>query len=123
VSSSHIVLNLPVPPSVNRARKVNWGKNGHAKVTAWHQKADAYVMVQKTLRCRAGRPVDRFELHITFSEQHTRVDLDNPIKALIDYLRRIEAIVDDGPQHLRKLTVEWGEASEGCRVMIIPLTD
>jgi Holliday junction resolvase RusA-like endonuclease len=116
--SSDVVLDLPVPPSVNRSRRVNWGKNGYAKVTAWHQTSDGLLLAARY----KPRRVDRFELHVTFSETHTRADLDNGLKSLIDYLRRIEAIVDDGPQHLRKLAVEWGDAPEGCRVRIVPLT-
>lgn len=116
--SSEVILDLPVPPSVNRSRRVNWGKNGFAKVTAWHEASDRLLLAARF----KPRRIDRFELHVTVSEKHTRSDLDNPIKSLIDYLRRIEAIVDDGPQHLRKLVVEWGDAPEGVRVQIVPLT-
>src|SRR5258708_40275915 len=113
--SSDVVLDLPVPPSVNRTRKVYWP--GSTATAAWWLQADRLMLVA---RYRPTK-INRFELHVTFSDT-VRLDLDNGLKSLIDYLRRIEAIVDDGPQHLRKLVVEWGDAPEGCRVRIVPLT-
>jgi len=114
------VVDLPIPPSVNSARRVDW--RSHAKVSAWHKSADNMMMfVPKAAR----RPVlGKFELHITLSDQHTRMDLDNGIKALIDYLRRIELIVDDSPKYLRRLVVEWchpAVAPQGARVTITEL--
>lgn len=108
------VLDLPVPPSANRFRRANWGKGGYALIKAWHAKADALLFAVKY------RPLylERFELHITVSEQHTGMDLDNGLKALIDYLRRIEAIANDAPANMRRIVVEWGDAPEGVRVQI-----
>jgi Holliday junction resolvase RusA-like endonuclease len=54
------------------------------------------------------------------SEHHTKIDLDNGLKALIDYLRRIELIEDDSHKHMRRLVVEWGIAPMGCRVTVRP---
>jgi Holliday junction resolvase RusA-like endonuclease len=118
-----IVLDLPAPLSVNRTRKVDWV--GKRKWTAWQNVADGYVLAAKG---RSRSPlkiakIARFELLITISEQHSRVDLDNGLKGLIDYLRRIELIEDDGPKHMRRLTVEWGPAPYGCRVTIKPLAE
>jgi Holliday junction resolvase RusA-like endonuclease len=113
-----IVLDLPPPPSVNRTRKVDW--KGKRQLTAFGNVADAYVMAAKG---RAVSPlklvkIPRFELLIVLSEHHTKIDLDNGLKALIDYLKRIELIEDDSPKHLRKLTVTWGLAPHGCRVTV-----
>lgn len=113
-----IILDLPAPPSVNRTRRIDW--KGKAQLTAWGNVADAYVLAAKG---RSVSPlklikIPRFELHIVVSEHHTRIDLDNGLKALIDYLRRIELIEDDGPKHMRRLIVEWGRAPHGCRVTV-----
>ena len=115
-----VVLDLPAPPSVNRTRKVNW--KGKRQVTAWTNVADGYVMAAKgrTLSPLQLRKIQRFELLITMSEHHTKIDLDNGLKALIDYLRRIELIEDDSPKHLRRLVVQWGTAPFGCRVTVRP---
>lgn len=116
-----IVLDLPAPPSVNRTRKIDW--KGKRAITSFENVADAYVMAAKG---RSNSPlklakIPRFELLITLSETHTRIDLDNGLKALIDYLRRIELIEDDSPKHMRRLTIEWGRAPFGCRVTVKPL--
>jgi len=116
-----LVLDLPAPPSVNRTRKIDW--KGKSQLKAWGNVADAYVLAAKS-RERSPlklRRIERFELHIIVSEHHTKIDLDNGLKALIDYLRRIELIEDDGPKHMRRLTVEWGIALHGCRVFVKPL--
>jgi Holliday junction resolvase RusA-like endonuclease len=115
-----IILDLPPPPSVNRTRKVDWAQR--RGVTAWHNVANAYVLAAKA---RPVRPlklakVSRFELLIVISEHHTRIDLDNGLKSLIDYLRKIELIEDDSPKHMRRLTVEFGWAPTGCRVTVRP---
>lgn len=115
-----IILDLPAPPSVNRTRKIDW--KGRSQLKAWGNVADAYVLAAKGRQrspLRLDR-INRFELHIVVSEHHTRIDLDNGLKALIDYLRRIDLIVDDGPKHMRRLTVEWGTAPHGCRVTVKP---
>ena len=43
-----IVLDLPVPPSVNRTRKVDW--RARSATARWHAQADALVMAQGRLR-------------------------------------------------------------------------
>lgn len=115
-----VVLDLPCPPSVNRTRRVNWAAK--RETDAWRNVANAYVLAAKG---RAVNPlrmskVKRFELVITLSEHHTKIDLDNGLKALIDYLRYIEIIEDDSYKHMRKLTVQWGLAPHGCRVAVRP---
>jgi Holliday junction resolvase RusA-like endonuclease len=118
--STDIVLDLPPPPSVNRLRKIDWPNSRVAK--KWALAADKFVLAA---RCRSHNPVkcaklNRFEILIVLSEAHSKCDLDNVCKGLLDYLCRIEIIEDDGPNHLRRLTVEWGTAPDGCRVTIRP---
>ena len=115
-----ITLDLPAPPSVNRTRKVDW--SARRTVEAWKNVAHAYVLAAKT---REHAPlkltkIKRFELTISLSENHTRIDLDNGIKAVIDYCRQIELIEDDSHKHMRRLIVEWGLAPHGCRVIVRP---
>ena len=115
-----IVLDLPAPPSVNRTRRVDWAATKVVK--AWQNVANAYVLAAKG---RSNSPlkltkVQKFELHVLMSDQ-SKIDLDNGLKALIDYLRKIELIEDDSPKHMRRLVVEFGRAPFGCRVTIKPL--
>jgi Holliday junction resolvase RusA-like endonuclease len=114
------ILDLPCPPSINRTRQIDW--KGRKQVTAFHNVADAYVLAAKG---RSVSPlkltkIPRFEITITMSEHHTKIDLDNGLKALIDYLRRIGLIEDDSPKHMRRLVVQWGIAPFGCRVTVKP---
>ncbi len=116
-----VVLDLPCPPSVNKVRRVDW--SSVRVVKAWQNVSNAYVLAAKG---RANSPlkltkIPRFELHIVMSEHHTKIDLDNGLKALIDYLRKIELIEDDSPKHMRRLVVEWGLAPFGVRVTVKPV--
>ncbi|HZP77548.1 MAG TPA: hypothetical protein VFB45_15495 [Pseudolabrys sp.] len=109
-----IVFDLPAPPSVNRTRRVDW--KSQKLVDKWKRGANGFVLLQ-----RRGQPrkiYGPYELLIVMSEAHTGIDLDNGIKSLIDYLHRIDAIEGDDQPRLRKLTVEWGDAPQGCRVHI-----
>jgi Holliday junction resolvase RusA-like endonuclease len=115
-----IILDLPAPPSVNKTRKIDWAASRDVK--AWRNVANAYVLHAKM---RSVRPlqftkVKRFQLTVVMSEHHTKIDLDNGLKALIDYLRKIELIEDDSYRHMRRLVVEWGHAPMGCRVTVRP---
>lgn len=113
-----IVLDLPAPPSVNKLRKIDWMSRGYAR--KWRAAADKYVLAAKvrTVDPIRLRRIKRFELLIVLSERHTRVDLDNCLKCLIDYLRYIELIENDAQCNMRRLIVEWGDAPEGCRVHV-----
>lgn len=110
-----IVLDLPAPPSVNKTRQIDWVGNRFAK--KWATKCHPYVLAAKANGLKLER-VRRFELLVTLSEASTKQDLDNGLKTLIDYLRRIELIEDDGPQHMRAIHITWGWAPLGCRVIV-----
>lgn len=110
-----IVLDVPVPPSVNRTRKLDM--TTLRVVNEWKQQADMLLMASGQFRAARKLP-GRFEIKIVLCEQKCRCDADNPVKAAIDYLRRIELISDDSPRFMRRLTVEWGEAPAGCRIIL-----
>lgn len=112
------ILDIPVPLSVNRTRKVN--KAALSDVRDWQDKADAAIMASGQYRIakqtrKAEKPC---EIKIILSEKLCRLDPDNPVKSAIDYLRRIELIENDTGKHVRKITVEWGAAPKGCRIII-----
>jgi Holliday junction resolvase RusA-like endonuclease len=115
-----VVIDLPAPISVNAVRRVDW--SSMARTSQWKGAADAYIYQAK---CRRDNPlklenIQRFEITITFDENQTGIDLDNGVKGILDYLVDREVIEDDGPKHMRKLTVTWGEAPEGTRVTVRP---
>lgn len=114
-----ITLDLPAPPSVNRTRKLDFSS---LRITnAWKNVANEYVLVAKARKLSPLKlvKIPRFELHIVMKES-SRTDLDNGLKILIDYLRKIELIENDSPKHMRRLVVEFGHAPMGCRVTVRP---
>lgn len=115
----HIVIDLPPPLSVNQTRRIDYRSMPAQK--EWRRRADALFLVQK--RSLAGEKITGpFEVTITISSS-CRLDLDNGIKLLIDTARSYGLVPDDSPKYLRKLTVQFGEATEGARLMITPATD
>lgn len=120
-SCADVVLDLPPPLSVNKQRRIDW--SAEVRRTAWKKTADAFVLMAKR---RPGNPlklnrIPRFEITITFDETQTGIDLDNGVKGILDFLVLREVIEDDGPKHMRKLTIEWGYAPEGARVTVTPV--
>lgn len=111
-----VVVELPAPPSVNQSRKIDW--RNHQRTKHWIEHCDGLVLSGPRI---TGKRIPRFELHIVLSEQHTKVDLDNALKSLIDYLVRIEVIADDGRRNMRRVIVEWGEAPLGAKITVTPL--
>lgn len=112
-----IVLDVPVPPSVNRTRKIDF--RAAALVEKWKADADAMLMLSGQYRAAKRVPIgDRVELTIILDEQKCDLDPDNSVKAAIDYLRRIELIRNDDKRFMRRLVVEWGYAPEGCRLVL-----
>ncbi len=115
-----MVLDLPPPVSVNRLRKVYWPADKLAQ--DWRDQADRFLLVAKSRKEVQFDRLPEFELHIVMSEDHTKIDLDNGLKLLIDYLHQREIIANDAPKNLRRITVEWGRAPAGCRVTITPFS-
>jgi Holliday junction resolvase RusA-like endonuclease len=109
------VFDIPLPPSVNRTRRVNW--KGHKKYTAWKRRAGFHLMVNGQLR-KAARDLQRYELTITLDREQCRQDPDNPVKAACDLLRELQIIVDDSPRHAERILIVWGTAPDGCRLTV-----
>lgn len=111
-----IVLDVPVPPSVNLTRRHD--PRGWQILEKWKLAADRLLMARGQIRQarKLGAPLDRFEVVIRFAEG--RCDLDNCVKSAIDYCRRIELIRNDAPKNMRRITVEWGDAPEGCQIIL-----
>jgi hypothetical protein len=117
---SDIVLDLPPPISVNKLRRVDWANQ--KAVQKWRDHANGLLLLAKRRKTDPlrFRTIERFELGIVLNESMVGTDADNTAKILIDYLCTIGLIIDDAPKHMRKVTIEWGEAPEGCRVTVRP---
>jgi Holliday junction resolvase RusA-like endonuclease len=109
-----IVIDLPMPPSVNAIWRSNRGRvHRSARYVACVRAADAAVMVSRQM---PRKPIEGpFEAHITLS-QKVRGDIDNRIKGLLDFLQSREIIRNDSD--CQRLTVERGEAAFACRLVL-----
>jgi len=114
-----ITLDLPPPVSVNRTRRIDWRR--HNKSVEWVKLADQFVTVAKAAKKVRFDRIPQYELHITLSADHSKVDLDNAVKLVADYLHKRDITEDDGPANMRKLVVEYGHAPAGTRVVITPI--
>jgi len=114
--STHITLDLPIPPSVNATRRIDW--RGEKKRREFYLRADLFLTAHGPHPFPAGVITGAFEITIQIPETLSGIDLDNHCKSLIDYLISRDVIPDDSKRYLRRLVVEWGEASLACRVSI-----
>lgn len=115
------ILDIPVPLSVNRTRREN--KAARKDIDNWLARADAQLFASgqfKTARRQRNTKLP-CEIKIILDPKKCKLDPDNPVKNAIDYLRRLELIENDTGKHVRKITVEWGAAPEGCRIVISDL--
>lgn len=108
-------LNLPKPPSVNQTRKVS--KAGLALHKRWIKQADLRIFADGGMK-RFARMPGQFEATLILDEHTCNLDLDNAAKVVIDYARRLGLIINDDKKHMRKVTIEWGHAAYGCRLIL-----
>lgn len=113
------VMDIPVPPSLNRARKIDWSK--YPEVKAWQKHCDTTLMANGQYRAaKKTKPNGRYELTIILDEHQTKLDLGNVEKLANDYLKRVELVIDDGPKYCRRIVIEFGIAPTGCRLIVRP---
>jgi len=115
-----LTIDLPVPPSTNKVRKIDYA--GRRLVKAWHANCDALLISNGQVRGRK-RIDGQYEVRIVVDEKATKCDLANLEKSAIDYLVDIDLVKDDGKKHLRRLTMEWGHAPQGIRMIVKPMGD
>lgn len=120
-----ITLDVPVPPSVNVARKIDHA--GKREVGRWKLQADRHLMLNSQYRkartALGGKPANKFMVVVTLDKAQTGIDLDNAIKVTLDYLKSRELIVDDGQNHCEGIDLRWGVAPAGCRIVLKPIAE
>ena len=108
-----ISLDLPIPPSVNRLRRVDW--RGQQQLENFKQLADWMISAAFSPGPAPCRKITGpYQLTIAIPENRRR-DLDNYHKAIIDYLVSREFTPDD--RQLRAFTVRWAPI-KNCHVTI-----
>lgn len=116
---SEITIDLPPPVSVNRIWRAN--KAGKKRVSispeyaSWKIQADKLAMACGTFR--GIKPIrGTFEAKIIVRRRAG--DLDNFSKGILDWLQSRAVIEND--KFCERLTVEWGDAPAGARVVVRP---
>jgi crossover junction endodeoxyribonuclease RusA len=111
-----LVLNLPLPPSVNHY----WGTHGHRRYVSkagveFKEQVQDYVLEYRVPKLGAARLEMKVVLH---PKDRRKQDIDNRIKALWDALA--DAGVFDNDEQIDILVVERGviKKSGGCLVII-----
>ncbi len=113
-----IRLHLPTPPSVNglffnvpgKGRVPTKGYN------AWKKRATNCLWLCRPLPKPIAGPVSV----AIRCEDKGDFDLDNIMKALLDFCVRHKYIEGDGRAIVRKITLEWADI-EGVEILIEPL--
>lgn len=116
-----LVLNLPLPPSVNHY----WGQSGHRRYVskagvAFKEAVSDYVAEYRVPKLGTAR----LEMQVTlYPKDRRKQDIDNRIKALWDALA--DAGVFDNDEQIDVLMIKRGEIRKGggCLVFIEELDD
>jgi len=111
-----LVLNLPLPPSVNHY----WGVHGHRRFVSKAGKEFKIAVQDYVIENRVPKLGEkRLQMQVTlYPRDRRKQDIDNRIKALWDALA--EAGVFDNDEQIDILIVQRGEIRKGggCLVMI-----
>jgi len=111
-----VILNLPLPPSVNSYRTIFRGRMGISKAgVQFKEQVSDYVIEYRVPKLGAAR----LEMKVVlYPRDRRKQDIDNRIKALWDALA--DAGVFDNDEQIDILLVERGEIKKGggCLVMI-----
>ena len=118
------VIDLPYPPSVNKLWKSAAALSKHRVYLApsyvkW--KTHAAALLMSVPRYSALRVVGPFSIDIDLcpTSKYPRGDLDNRVKAVLDFLQHAAVIQND--KDCQRLLVQWVEQSgapHGCRVTL-----
>jgi crossover junction endodeoxyribonuclease RusA len=118
-----LVLNLPLPPSINSY----WGFSGHRRFINKDGVAFKKAVCDYVSEYRVPKLGDaRIEIHVTFYPKDKRIqDIDNRLKSLFDSLSNNGAGVFNDDSQIDVLLVQRGAIKKGggCLVMIEILED
>jgi Holliday junction resolvase RusA-like endonuclease len=120
-----VTFTCSVPPGVNELygnRKVirvgksrQFGRAITPKYAAWRKETGQLLMIQR------ARPIKgRVDIDVYIDEASTsdRIDIDGRLKAVLDALVAFGIIEDDSKPVVRRVTAQWDNVPEGCRIVI-----
>ena len=110
-----VILNLPLPPSVNTYRTIFRGRMGISKAgRAFKEQVSDYVAEYRVPKLGAAR----LEMKVVlYPRDKRKQDIDNRIKALWDALA--DAGVFDNDEQIDILLVERGEIKKGGGALVM----
>jgi crossover junction endodeoxyribonuclease RusA len=110
-----VILNLPLPPSVNTYRTIFRGRMGISKAgRAFKEQVQDYVAEYRVPKLGAAR----LEMKVVlYPRDKRKQDIDNRIKALWDALA--DAGVFDNDEQIDILLVERGEIKKGGGALVM----
>lgn len=119
-----IVVDLPYPPSVNKLWRSTAAISKQRVYLApsyalWKTAADALLMSERGWTKKRLSGLFEIKIDLCNPAKHPRGDLDNRIKAVLDYLQRVEVIRND--KDCQRLVAQWVPqegAPHGCRVTL-----
>jgi Holliday junction resolvase RusA-like endonuclease len=110
-----ITLDIPLPPSVNKVRRINWA--GYRDYKRWQEDADKTLMLHQ--QNKQHSILAPYEITIEVDYSKLQSDLDNIVKALIDYCVSRCFVPDDHKRFLKGFRVRFTDhLPDGCRVTI-----
>jgi Holliday junction resolvase RusA-like endonuclease len=126
LSSPHdLVFDLPYPPSVNRIWRASprAGKNVHLAPSykAWRDEAGKMLMTTRGWTLHKVNGLFSLDLALCPPKGHPRGDLDNRIKAVLDFLQLSTVIAND--KHCQLICAYWVDAAmapHGARATVKP---
>lgn len=110
-----LVLNLPLPPSVNSYRTIFRGRMGISKAgREFKAQVSDYVVEYRVPKLGKARLEMKVIIH---PRDRRKQDIDNRIKALWDALG--DAGVFDDDEQIDVLVIERGEIKKGGGVLVL----
>lgn len=106
-------LTLPAPPSTNSLFRNVPGK-GRVKTIrylTWIRAAQNQAMAQPRFHVAGS-----YGMEVIVRRRNSRLDLDNCLKAIGDFLVTCGYVDDD--RHLSAIVARWGEDVDGCLVRV-----
>lgn len=125
--SGPVTIEMPFPPSVNGLFATHYrGKApGRRRISVaylkWRVEAEMEIMAAGPRRKIEDPVAVKITLH---PASRRRADADNFSKAILDCAVRMNILPDDNSDHVKEVTVRWGEQRRPGRavVTITPLS-
>ena len=125
-NAAPLIIDLPYPPSVNKIWRSASALSQKRVYLApsylhWKKHADALLMSTRGWMVRKIAGPFSIDIDLCPPPKQQRGDLDNRIKAVLDFLQRCTVISND--RHCQRLVAQWVEKSaapQGCRVTLRP---